>query len=49
MTGPTRTPNWEWALYWLLVLGIACGAVVIGGEIREAWMSLGRSLDGVMR
>jgi hypothetical protein len=49
VTGPTRTPNWEWALYWLLVLGIACGALVIGGEIREAWISLAGSLEGALR
>ena len=44
-----RTPNWEWALYWLLILGIACGALVIGGEVRDAWMSLADSMGRIAR
>ena len=44
-----RTPNWEWALYWLLILAIACGALVIGGEVRDAWMSLADSMGRIAR
>ncbi len=40
--------KWQRALYWLLLMALAYGALVIGGEIREAWMNVGESIDQVV-
>ncbi len=42
-------PTWNWPLYWLLLLAVLCGGLVITGEIREALRWLNEGVDGALR